>query len=84
MCIRDSHEGGPGALRGYRYTGHGRHRLDHLYDCLLYTSIRFTVELAASEVNPGLTGKNGREPVVLQGAVDLSLIHIYAVGAEGI
>ena len=28
------------------------------------------MELAASEVNPGLTGQNSREPVVLQGAVD--------------
>ena len=36
----------------------------------LRREIRFTVELAASEVNPGLTGQNGREPVVLQGAVD--------------
>ena len=32
--------------------------------------IRFTVELEAKEVNPDLTGANGREPVVLQGAVD--------------
>lgn len=32
--------------------------------------IRFTVELAAKEVNPDLTGQNGQELVVLQGAVD--------------
>lgn len=32
--------------------------------------IRFTVELPAKEVNPELTGDNGQEPVVLQGAVD--------------
>ena len=34
------HEGGPGALRGYRYTGHGRHRLDHLYENRLFALVR--------------------------------------------
>lgn len=48
------HEGGPGALRGYRYTGHGCHRLDHLYENRLFALVR--------GCNPGCPGIY-RQPV---------------------